>query len=761
VGPRLMVDAAPGAGKSTALAALCRWTEVVSGGRLRTTACAMQGSAAALLPRGATVYTMLSIGAVEARAKLVVEPLTARNKLTAEAALQRVFASKARDFGAGAGYSAAVVAMDEMSQFTLGMLAHMDQRLREAQPTGSAEADLAFGGHAVVFQGDFFQMKPVMAHSIYTDMVDYFVIGEPRDAEARKVWWAYWHPTFAAPKGAALVATMIRRCLRRQMRLQGAGEHIVAQQEMIDRFRDIDSDEFPISEAFLRCLKVLSPEDVKADPGWVTRSKVVVVGNVERHWLTVERALAFAAATGQHLLKWRLRAGGEAADLDVVLGLTPEELDELQTEEPGLWGYAVLGAPAVTLWNRGVARGLANGAPCTVLGVGYYPDAGGGSRREDEARRAVASAEVGAEVEIPEPDYTVVEFPGASMWRDCTRVRERAVVLLPRTAGPPAKARELSGPAARRHNLSHVSVCGPLVELWLVSTNFKEQGQSEDYSILSLVPGGHMPLTIHGLYVMFTRSTRGTEGIRLLGPEGMDPVADLAHLTSLPRDEKLVAFLRGYDAEGRWSAERSRAAYVRERQRRGPQEGKRKTKAPKVFAPLRLATQMMQLVACGGQLRAAAAKNQEERRAEVAWGKRPRPPSETSSPMLDTSRARYLSPKAAVSEAGSRMSEDGPETRPAPRRLAFADDETPPGMLNLKYDCYMNAVLQCMCAHPAWAALRQVEPAGLRGAHGRVAERFCEVLRALDTVSPDCARAAPGAFASAPSAGPSLRRAFA
>ena len=64
MGPRLLVDAMPGAGKSVALLRLCEWTTELTGGRLRLMCAAMTGSAAAIV-KGATIFTLLSVPIAE------------------------------------------------------------------------------------------------------------------------------------------------------------------------------------------------------------------------------------------------------------------------------------------------------------------------------------------------------------------------------------------------------------------------------------------------------------------------------------------------------------------------------------------------------------------------------------------------------------------------------------------------------------------------------------------------------------------------
>jgi len=101
------------------------------------------------------------------------------------------------------------------------------------------------------------------------------------------------------------------------------------------------------------------------------------------------------------------------------------------------------------------------------------------------------------------------------------------------------------------------------VELANVATDYKFQGRSEHCIILSMMlPGCPRPrLDIHGLYVLFTRTTRGRDGMRLLLSEGVNTLQALRYLLELKRPKDLVIFLRGYDLNGNWQEELAKEAY--------------------------------------------------------------------------------------------------------------------------------------------------------------------------------------------------------
>jgi len=141
-GPLIMVHAAPGCGKSCALTVLCEWVEEHTGGLLKLDTCAMSGSAASLLPRGQTVFTLLGLKNLpEAASFNTVRPLGSALRAADEQRVQSHFNPRV---GVDAqGWTGAGLAFDEMSQCHLAMLAHVDSRLREAAEPNMR--DLPFG----------------------------------------------------------------------------------------------------------------------------------------------------------------------------------------------------------------------------------------------------------------------------------------------------------------------------------------------------------------------------------------------------------------------------------------------------------------------------------------------------------------------------------------------------------------------------------------------------------------------------------------
>lgn len=217
-GPLLMVDAMPGAGKSTALSHLCEWVKKHTGGGMQMECTAMTGSAATIV-HGQTVFTLLSIGWQDAPKNERVPPLA--DSRTARVAvkrneLQNMFnpCNSAEQLHP----PAVGLSCDEMSQFYCGMLSHISDRMQEAAPDDHLKKE-PFGGHGVILQGDFFQMEPVGQSSMFTSVMDGLVRGCPEgNGDNASKWIARFGPSKPEGIGAELLTKFKRKTLETQVR---------------------------------------------------------------------------------------------------------------------------------------------------------------------------------------------------------------------------------------------------------------------------------------------------------------------------------------------------------------------------------------------------------------------------------------------------------------------------------------------------------------------------------------------------------------
>ena len=445
--PLVLVHAEPGAGKSLMLTALCKWVEEHSEGLLRTSCCAMTGSAATLIPDGKTVFTLLGI---PARVKKeddgsLICPLAQGIKTATKMALSQLCNPLLGD-----GWTAGALACDEVSQFTPDMLADVDCRMKEG--TCDEYKHLDFGGHCVVLFGDFFQKMPTHGKSLPKAMIEYFV--EEMRGAAKSDFEKKYRVDSARARGVHLFRKFKLVTLPQQMRSQGDVEHI----EMIRRWRDIHTtDPQLLSKEYLASLQVYCSKDWLADGQW-RHAPVAVVGNLERRVLTPVLLQTFAHDAQQPVLKWRLkrivsatkgsitskekRSMRQARSKAALATMKDEDLSQLYAYEPGMWGRLVPGADAVVLDNVAVAKKVANGSPCKMLALGYYDDNTG-----RQVATLAAGGKAGEELEVPEPDYVVVEFTGADAvdtYKDSTLMVGRAIVAFPQSTFVPTDPQLLS-----------------------------------------------------------------------------------------------------------------------------------------------------------------------------------------------------------------------------------------------------------------------------------------------------------------------------
>ena len=232
------------------------------------------------------------------------------------------------------------------------------------------------------------------------------------------------------------------------------------------------------------------------------------------------------------------------------------ELNQLYEEEPGLWEYFVAGAPAQLLVNYSLPRRLANGTPVIYHSFGYYDRA-----THAAALAKISAAGVGEDVVLDQiPDFLFIEVPtDEGGWDQVVLPYHRAGMSPTKYA----RSSPMRGKTAVRHDILDVDVYKHAADRAFVATDYKFQGRGEDYIILSLMNAGCSPsLLVQGMYVFLTRSKRGREGMRLLLPPGHRPEDALKYLLTMERPKDLVLYLRGFDEEGFWCPERSKAALV-------------------------------------------------------------------------------------------------------------------------------------------------------------------------------------------------------
>jgi hypothetical protein len=244
-----------------------------------------------------------------------------------------------------------VLVLDEVSLISATLLHHMDMRLRAL-----LHCDAEFGGLLVICAGDFHQLPPVGGTGLIKSLLDLggrkVLTGTGKISGAKSARSSLRNPLDAAYKGAEKFARFRLSGLKRSMRSRTDPvftRHLMA-------MRDVSNPQ-PVSTAFLQEL-----ERHTAPEQWDGKMQFGVRLNREGDALNAACAARFAEMHDLCLVRWRLPVTG--------LGqrdFSDEALEVLYQNEPGLWGYFVVGAPALYMnVNVSTVCGVVNGADCRM-----------------------------------------------------------------------------------------------------------------------------------------------------------------------------------------------------------------------------------------------------------------------------------------------------------------------------------------------------------------------------------------------------------
>jgi len=399
--PLTFIHAEPGAGKSVLVEVLCAWLDKFSNGTMMAVCCSYTGSAASLIPRGKTINNFFGFSVEEAVSNTNLHQLQKKHTLKKTVTLNEL--RSMFDLMSDHPCHAVCVINDEVSQTTVTLLGHIEQRM--TQVSNALTPDVVFGGHAIMLVGDFFQKTPPGNASIFTSMVDRYIRladHQAGTAKKRTQWSKCYENDTPMARGSEVFHRFTMVKLGAQMRSQSDEDHIA----MIRNFRDISSDNpYPLTPGYLRTLLPYSKADATGDGSWAT-APIAVVGNVERLALSANRIRVFAKRTQQPVLKWKQEIKNCVSN-ELMMALEQSVLDTIYENEEGLWQYFVAGAIAVLLENLCVSRGLANGTRVVFSSVGYY-DKSKHERVLADIRSAIQRHD--NEVILPgPPDYIIVE----------------------------------------------------------------------------------------------------------------------------------------------------------------------------------------------------------------------------------------------------------------------------------------------------------------------------------------------------------------
>jgi len=167
-------------------------------------------------------------------------------------------------------------------------LSHHSVRL--CQITGRSEP---FGGLPVLILGDFFQLKPVAAQSIYEGMLNYL----SNDIAL--------HQDNAYNHGLELFLKFKITILEGNNRAREDPIHA----DIIHKLRDLTKIN-PIDDAILNHVREITIEDIRCDRTW-EEALIAVPGNRERHAINSKMIQHYAIKNNKPVYKFRLPLKGK------------------------------------------------------------------------------------------------------------------------------------------------------------------------------------------------------------------------------------------------------------------------------------------------------------------------------------------------------------------------------------------------------------------------------------------------------------------
>jgi hypothetical protein len=312
-----------------------------------------------------------------------------------------------------------------------------------------------------------------------------------------------------------------------------------------------------------RCLhlKELNEADLRQDPLFATAKFVAPCNSTVDRWSLVALR-EHARRTGQVVLRWRLLSTSSAENAQE---LVPDEMAEQYVD---LWGYYARDVPVTLTRNANTAVQFAHGVSAVLHA--FVPEDAALLQRLLQ-RPGLAAGDI---VTLPAPPRAVlVRIPrlGAAARDALTQaglplsdVGEPLIPLLSRLAPPQVRevklGRDETGPIK-------LNVHDPGYDLGFASTIHGVQGDTVQRLIVDFnrPTSGERTLNIHSVYTAWSR-VRSAAHIRV---SPWNPLSGrFSHLLQLRHDSLYVNFLRAFNDEGVFAADRVVEAPERPGQRR-------------------------------------------------------------------------------------------------------------------------------------------------------------------------------------------------
>lgn len=288
----------------------------------------------------------------------------------------------------------AALVIDEVSFIDATLMGHIEWACRWL----SGNRSLIFGGIVLILSGDNCQKPPPGGTEWHVSLVDAARGDEELCVKAAR-------PDSAIGRGMELLRRGRRVCLQRIMRAVDDKEFASAQQQL--RRTDVPEP----AAAFVKQLRLLSPEDMEADEEWLF-APIGVLAHCERDNLNVAQLRAFAKAFGLPIFKWKLALGGQDAHL--LESLSERDRAAIYSNEVALWGWFVEGCPILLSSTIRSTRKLVNGSPALLDSLSFAD--GEVPAEVVDAYAALADSGESDEFELVEPPYSVNVRVSGAMW---------------------------------------------------------------------------------------------------------------------------------------------------------------------------------------------------------------------------------------------------------------------------------------------------------------------------------------------------------
>ena len=456
-----------------------------------------------------------------------------------------------------------VIYIDECSQFTAAFLAQVSHRLQIIM-----DCNLPFGGLKVILAGDFLQKKPPIGEAMFERLVAIDVLGK-------------FPPSPGSPEceGLQLLRDFKRIDFTRAMR--------TSDPKLLTTLAELRDLKTPHPVQIRTIPPQLTSAEVQADANWMFAT-IGVVSNPERIRFNYEQALKWARFFDVPLVRWPLELTGKIAE-----SLSPAEHALVYENELAAWGYFVLGGPVGLTENvpRG-NKGIVNGGRGTAHSLSWF------GKQRSVAEEASMLVNVKGFQVVTLNDYQrpttynvlLSRDENAFEWENSDSLVDGLPVVPIPVSSHADKLLLISPECAIRGLPKVLSVKDHSVSLAFALTDFKIQGLSLRYLILSLSQRSTRPFhDMHGYYVFESR-VRTFDGLRRL-PSRM---SECTHLTRLAYSDNLKRFYAGWVPDrdealaglSCWSPEAAKAGPLEDR----PPAPKRKADGDVIAAMKRAKT---------------------------------------------------------------------------------------------------------------------------------------------------------------------------